>query len=311
MNDFRLILLCSGPPALPALREILFSGKLAAIVLPADDTGIRETLEQLSRETGIPVLPVAKKDYKTVLLSALEEYQPAAGIILGFPFILPPEIFNRPALGFLNFHFGLLPACRGPQPVLRHMLNQDTEAGVTLHRVEKGIDTGPVIMQQRTRISEMDTFGTLLAKLSGQAAGMAADLLRILSFGTTIPSVPQDEGRATYYPKVTAADLMIDWEKSNAAAIIRLINACNPWNKGAGCRLNDGTIGITEAEITGESPEEETDPGTILTCDKENGLTVKTADHRVIKLNIIYTPEGFFSGHRLQQYGIKAGMKLG
>ena len=96
----------------------------------------------------------------------------------------------------------------------------------------------------------------------------------------------------------------------SAKKIIRLVNACNPWNKGAGTTINNWFLGITEAEITDGIAEIEAEHGTIIACNNEVGLLVKTADNKKLKINIIYTNEGFFSGNRLAAFGINAGMKF-
>ena len=108
----------------------------------------------------------------------------------------------------------------------------------------------------------------------------------------------------------TAAELTINWEKMTAAEIVRLANACNPWNKGAGTIINDWMIGITEAEIYDTDENPGVVPGQIIECNKEKGLLVKTADNKMLKVTIVYTNEGFFSGERLASFGIITGMRF-
>jgi methionyl-tRNA formyltransferase len=92
-----------------------------------------------------------------------------------------------------------------------------------------------------------------------------------------------------------------------AQKIERLVNACNPWNKGAGTTINNWGIGMTEAEIVGECETTDIAPGKILACNNEAGLIVSTMDNKKLKINIIYTNEGFFSGSRLAVFQVKAG----
>lgn len=94
----------------------------------------------------------------------------------------------------------------------------------------------------------------------------------------------------------------------SAEQVIRLVNACNPWNKGAGAVIRDWVIGITGAEAAGDCDADHARPGTILACNEEEGLLIKTADQKKIKVTIIYTNEGFFPGYRLAAFGIGAGM---
>ena len=307
MNNIKIILLCNNPVAVPGIREFLFHGNIAAVCIPEKNKEMQHILNMLLKDTGVPLLLLSKKDYRIQLAVAIEQYKPDIGVIMTFPYVLPAEIITMPAKGFVNFHYGLLPACRGPQPILWHLLNNDTEAGVTLHQLDAGIDTGPVITQEKISIAQNDTYGTLQTKLAYLAAKLAVNFLKILSYGTIIPSAPQDESKAAYYNMPGAKELTIDWKMMSAEKIIRLVNACNPWNKGAGTSINNWVIGITEAEIS-EAGSEEKLPGTIIFCDKANGLTVQTSDNKKLIINIIYTNEGFFSGWKLGEFGVSAGM---
>lgn len=310
MNEVRALILCNNPIALPGIREFLFYGKTGAIVTTSRNKEMQHILRQLLEGTGVPLLLVNKKDYKEQLISAIKEHNISVGLLMTFPFILTQEILELPEKGFINFHYGLLPACRGPQPILRHLLNNDTEAGITLHKVDEGIDTGPIIIQEKLTIEENDTYGIVQSKLAYLAAKQAASLLKIMSYGKIIPAVPQDETKANYYEMPTAKELTIDWRTMTGGQIVRLVNACNPWNKGAGTVINDWLIGVTEAEITGESDIQETLPGTIIDCNSEKGLIVKTVDNKILRMNVVYTNEGYFSGSRLLFFGIKAGMQF-
>lgn len=310
MNDVKALICCNNPISIPGLREFLFYGKVAAIVITRRNKEMRHILEHLLEGTGVPLIQVQKKNFITELREALELYQPTVGLLKTFPFILPPELLAMPPRGFINFHYGLLPECRGPQPVLRHLLNNDTHAGVTVHKMDAGIDTGEIILRERVPIAEDDTYGTLQTKLAYTGGKLAAELLRILTYATLLPSVPQDESQARYLEMPTAEELTIRWDQMTAAAITRLVNACNPWNKGAGTRLGDWVVGITEVKDLGPAEPGEAAPGTILACSPEQGVIVKTLDNRRLKLMIIYTQEGFFSGERMASMGWQAGQVL-
>jgi methionyl-tRNA formyltransferase len=309
-NDVRAIILCNNPVSVPGIREFLFYGKVGAIVVTKRNKEMQGIMQSMTANTGVPVIVVTPKDYINKITTAIQQHEINVGLMMTFPFILPEEIWSLPAKGFINFHFGLLPQCRGPQPILWHMLNQDKEAGVTLHKVDGGIDTGEIVMQEKLVIEEQITYGALQSKLAYLAAKPAANLLKILSYGTIVPSKPQDESKAAYYEMPVAKDLTIDWAAQTAAQIVRLVNACNPWNKGAGAMINNWFIGVTEVEIADEPATADIAPGTIITCDKIHGFQVATSDHKKIKINIVYLQEGFYSGYRLSEFGVTAGMKF-
>jgi len=98
---------------------------------------------------------------------------------------------------------------------------------------------------------------------------------------------------------------MIDWEKMDSTQIVRFINACNPWNRGAGAIINNQVVCLTQAEMTPDTPEQGRQPGTIVTMNEKEGLRVFCTDNRVIRVNIVYVPEGLFPGYRLEGRGIK------
>ncbi len=308
MNDVKALILCNSPIAIPGIKEFLFYGKVVAVAIPQGNKDLQYLLQPLLQEGNLPLILINKKEYKAQLMSAIESHQPTVGLMMTFPFLINAAMMAAVPKGFINFHFGILPQSRGPQPILRHLVNGDAEAGVTVHIVDEGIDTGPIIVQEKIQIELYDTYGILQGKLAFLAAKLAANLLRILSYGSIIPSLPQDESKAAYYSMPTAAELTIRWKEMEASSIVRIINACNPWNKGAGATINGWTLGCTEATIVGDCEEQQLVGGTILTCDAEHGLIVKTSDHKRLRLNIIYTTEGFFSGGRLADFGIQVGM---
>ncbi len=310
MNEVRALILCNNPIAVPGIKEFLFYGKVGAIATTRRNKEMQHILGQLLKDTGVPLLLLEKKEYKKQLADAIKEHNVNVGLLMTFPFLITKEILELPAKGFINFHYGLLPACRGPQPVLRHLLNNDKEAGITVHKVDEGIDTGPIIMQEKVAIEETDTYGTLQAKLAFLAAKQAANLLKILSYGQIIPATPQNEAQAVYYEMPGAAELTVNWNEMPAQKIVRLANASNPWNKGVGTTINDWLIGITAATIVGDCGDDEGVAGTIIEAGSENGLIVRTIDNKLLRIDIVYTNEGFFTGNRFIAFGIKPGMKF-
>lgn len=307
MSDLKAIILCNNPIALPGIKEFLFYGNVGALVTTQQNQEMQALLTQLAAGTGVPVLLMDKKNYAAELKKAIEQHNITIGLIMTFPYILPKSIIALPEKGFINFHYGLLPQCRGPQPILWHILNNDPEGGITLHRLDDGIDTGPIVLQEKLPIGPTDTYGMVQSKLAHLGAKSAATLLKILSFGSFIPAAPQDETKAAYYKNPTAKDLTINWQTMDSQQIIRTVNACNPWNKAAGSSINNWIFGITEVEISNIVANGTEKSGTIVAVDKANGLLVKTKDDKALKINIVYLQEGFISGWRLAEFGIKIG----
>lgn len=308
MADIKALILCNNPIAVPGIREFLFYGKVAAVATTTKNKEMQHILTPMLAGTDVPLLLLTKRECNNQLKGALETFKPDVVLMMTFPFIIKEELLSVPPKGFINFHYGLLPQCRGPQPILWHMLNNDAECGITVHKVDAGIDTGDIILQEKLSIEPADTYGTLQSKLAYLGAKQAAILIKIISYGNIVPARKQDETKAVYYEMPTAEQLSIRWSSMSAEQVTRLVNACNPWNKGAGAVINDWLFGITAVTKMGEYAEPGTKPGTILACNEKEGLLVCSADKKKIRIDIVYTNEGFFTGYQLDRFGITPGM---
>jgi methionyl-tRNA formyltransferase len=307
MDNIKILLLCNNRIALPALRELLFFKQLSAVVIPAKNTGLKADLEELMEGSGVPLHTIDRSNFKKIIRREIENNQVQAVLLMTFPYLIPKELLTLPPRGFINFHYGKLPAYRGPEPIFTQVMMQEKNPALTVHVVTAGVDDGPVIIQETVSYDVADTYGILQHKLAGAGAKLVTLLIKILGFGSILPALPQDESKAVYHKKPTAASLMINWQTMDSKAIRALVNACNPWNKGCGAVINNQIICITEVEIIDNSHHEKAPPGTIIKLDDENGLQVCCCDGNVIKITIFYTEEGFMSGKKLVNRGVAAG----
>jgi methionyl-tRNA formyltransferase len=309
MSNVKVIILCNNPIGLLGIKEFLFYGNVGALVTTQQNKEMQMLLHQLTERTDIPVIIVNKKNFIAEISNTIKKINSTVGLVMTFPYILPKSIFQLTQKGFINFHYGLLPQCRGPQPIFWHIINGDANGGVTLHSLDEGVDTGPIILQEKIPITSNDTYGIMQSKLAHAGAKSAATLLKILSFGSILPSIPQESNQAQYYKNPTAKDITLSWQTMDSHKISRTINACNPWNKAAGAVINDWMFGITEAEIVENSTFNINlnKPGEIIEINKTDGLLVKAIDEKIVKINIVYLQEGFLSAWRLVEFGIKKG----
>ena len=304
-NDIHIMVLCNNEMAIPAMQQLYQCGSLQAVVVPEKNTALFSLLKQMLTGTGVSIFPVNKKTLESTIKKTATEKNITAAWLMTFAYIIPKALLNLLPGGFINFHYGMLPQYRGANPVLAQMLHGETESGITVHMVDENIDTGPIVVQQKIPIDDSDTFGIQLQKLGLLGASMVQPLLRFYQFSPVLPAAPQDESKARYFNKPVAADLMINWNTMGSQQIIRLINACNPWNKGAGAFINGMGICLTDAEPIDEIPVTVTLPGTITALDDQESLKIYCLDNKTIKINVISTHEGFFAGKRLKDYGIK------
>jgi methionyl-tRNA formyltransferase len=304
MHDPKAILLCNNRYAIPAIRELAFFNQLAAIVVPAQNRLLIEELEPL---TGtVPFEKASAAELAETLKRLAKTTQASCGIILGFPFRIRPEALAVLPHGLFNFHFGPLPKYRGPEPLFAQIKNGETFTAVVVHRVIEKMDEGPVCLEERVRIHETESYGMLQSKLAWISASLARQLLQLISFGGKIPERAQTGTEPGWHKKPGFGDVMIRWQDMSSAEIQRLVNACNPWNRGAGARCGEQVYGILEVEIIPGKDEPGTPPGTIVSLNS-GGLFVSTLDGKQLKLNVLYTPDGFFSGARAGALGLREG----
>lgn len=201
MNDIKIILLCSTRFALPALRELAFFKLLAAVAIPRHCDEWIENVDAVLINTGIPVIELDKETFADRLREAIEENEINIGLVMTFPYKIPSSIYELPAKGFYNVHPGPLPQYRGADPVFQQLKNKEKLAGVTVHRLDEDINTGPVVMSEMLKIESSDTYDLLTTRLSNLAAKLTGILIKLVSFNIHVPSRPQDETKARYFKK--------------------------------------------------------------------------------------------------------------
>ena len=144
-----------------------------------------------------------------------------------FGAILPPEVLSLPKFACLNVHPSLLPRHRGPSPVANTLLYGDEITGVTIMLMDAGLDTGPILAQEKVGISFMDSTGSLSSKLAEVGASLLLETLPKWP-GGELRQQAQDETQATYSKLITSKDAEIDWHLS-ALELWRRVRAYNPW----------------------------------------------------------------------------------
>jgi len=176
--------------------------------------------------------------------AAMEDIKPDLFVVVAFGHILSQEILNIPSLGAVNIHASLLPKYRGAAPIQWAVINGERETGVTAMFMDKGMDTGDIILTSKVEIAHDDTAGSLHDKLAEAGAVLLDKTLKAIEAGSIMP-VPQDKTRATYAPPLKKNDGLIDWTKS-ANTIECFIRGMNPW-PGAFTFFNEKRLRIFKA----------------------------------------------------------------
>ena len=175
---------------------------------------------------GLPVeQPESLKD--PAAQQRLAEYRPDVMVVAAYGLLLPQAVLQTPRHGCLNVHASLLPRWRGAAPIQRAILAGDTETGITIMQMARGLDTGDMLYRLATPITADDTGGSLHDRLAALGARALLEALPGVEHGTLTP-VPQDDAEATYAAKLDKAETWLDWNQP-AEALARQVRAFDPW----------------------------------------------------------------------------------
>ncbi len=224
-------------------------------------------VKECALKYGIHVFqPVKIKEKEAV--EKLREYPADLFVIAAFGQILSEEILNMPRFGCINIHASLLPAYRGAAPIQWVILNGEKKTGVTIMQMEKGLDTGDMLLKAEVDIDSGETGESLHDKLMEIGAKLIVEAIPKLERGELVPE-KQDDSLSSYAPRLTKAMGLIDWKK-DAIEIERLIRGLNSWPSAYTC-YHGKTLKIWEAEVILAEPERDSSalPGTVCSAGKD------------------------------------------
>ena len=253
----RIVFMGSPEFALPTLKALLTNYHIAGVVTQPDrPAGRGRTLKPppiktLANEYNLPVIqPMSLKEPEAI--AQLHSWEPDLIVVAAFGQILRSPVLNLPPHGCINVHASLLPRWRGAAPIQAAILHGDKQTGVTIMRMDPGVDTGPILSQRATPITDEQTAGTLSPHLAELGAQLLIESLPVYLNGELLPQ-PQDESLATYAPMLKKVDGQLDFDKP-AADLARLVRAYNPW-PGAFTSWGAGRLKIHRAHaINSASP---------------------------------------------------------
>lgn len=267
--DMRVALLGTGQWGFFFLKRLVATTSVVGIVTQPGNSGLTGAARK------------GRIDLCTVTRAQGEEYGSfirKLGVDLivsaGFPFILPMRILRLPGLGAINIHGSYLPAYRGPQPVEWQIINGESRCGVTIHRMDRGIDTGEILIQDYVSISDADTLRTVTMKLCRTGGRLLDELVPQIANGS-VRGTKQDATSASYYGRLSEDDVVVDWIKSTQV-IYNLTRALPP-HFPAFSMIDGVRCYFLQARCINESGFEA--PGTIVRgISPSNSIIVKTGD---------------------------------
>ncbi len=258
------------------------------------------SVKEAATDLGIPVFTThsISKDQNTKEI--LENLNADVYVVVAFGQILPQYILDLPRLGCWNSHASLLPVWRGAAPIQWSIINEDSKTGICIMSMEEGLDTGPVIEQEATLITESDNLETLTNRLSGISSKLLVRSLerirQVVSLDKSsmleeLKAIDQSKlnGNPSYARQIKKEDYLIDWSQ-NAKKILKRIQGLYPnaYTLHNGKRikiLNASLIANNEHlnEIYNINSEiiEKAIPGEILMVNKQNGLVIMSGDYPI------------------------------
>ncbi|MEU4705331.1 methionyl-tRNA formyltransferase [Nocardia salmonicida] len=254
----RLVFAGTPEPAVPSLRRLIESAghEVVAVVTRPDAVAgrgrkvMRSPVGLLADEHGIPVF-TPRKPSDPEFVAALTELAPDCCPVVAYGALLPQQVLDIPAHGWINLHFSLLPSWRGAAPVQAAIDAGDDMTGASTFLIEAGLDTGPVYGVMTEKIGLTDTAGELLARLADAGAVLLEKTLDGVEDGS-LQAIPQSHDGVSYAPKVTVEAGRIGFDEP-ALAIHRHIRAVTPapgaWTEVNGLRLKLGPVEMVEETL--------------------------------------------------------------
>ena len=281
----RIVFMGTPDFSVGTLEAILAAGhQVAAVVTQPDKPKGRgkalqaTPVKEAALAHGLTVYQ-PRKVCEDSFLEELKKINPDVIVVVAFGQIIPRTILELPKFGCINVHASLLPKYRGAAPIQWAVIDGEEVSGVTVMRMDAGLDTGDMLSKVEVPLAEDETGGSLFDKLSEAGARQLVQTLDRLEDGTVQPEKQPEESPTGYARMITKADGLIDWTK-DAKSIERLIRGLNPWPS-AFTRLEGKNLKIWKAAV--QEQDSGLAPGTVISAGRE-GLSVQTGQGR---LNIL------------------------
>ncbi len=269
---FDLVFMGTPDFAVPSLNALAAAGHRIRLVITQPDRPkgrgrkiAAPRVKTAAVALGIPVIqPPTLRD--PAVLQRLKEQAADFFIVVAYGHLLREEVLAMPRLGCINVHASLLPRFRGPAPIQWAVIQGEKVTGVTTMLMDRGLDTGDILLQAEEPIGEEDTAGSLHDRLARKGAELLTRTLSEFASGTIRPT-PQDDRQATYAPLLKKNDGLIDWKKP-AAQLESFVRGVTPW-PGAHTYWKNNRIKVFRARPVGTPSEGTAPPGTVLEAEKD------------------------------------------
>ena len=263
-------------------------------------------VKQLALTHNIPVFqPDTFKNESQLAL--LQELNPEVIVVVAYGKLLPGYVLDLPKYGCINVHGSLLPKYRGAAPVQWMVLNGETTAGVTTMYMDRGLDTGDILLVSETEVGENETAGELFDRLAAMGADLISETIKRLPEG--IERKPQDDGQSTYVSVLDKKMSVVDWSKT-AQEVHNLIRGLDPWPVAVTTR-GEVRLKLFQSRLTGKTTS--LPAGSVTEADPKTGLFVACGDGQVLQITEIQMvgKKRMPAGDYLRGHGMEPGTVLG
>ena len=287
----KLIFMGTPEFAVPSLERLIADGhEIAAVFTQPDKPAGRgkhlhsPPVKTLALEHGITIHQPARIKTNEEVRATFEAISPDACIVTAYGKILPEWLLAIPRLGCINVHASLLPKYRGAAPINWAIANGEQQTGVTIMKMDAGMDTGPMLAKGAITIADEETAPELSARLAQLGAELLSEMLPRIERGEIKP-VPQENDAATYAPMLKREDGLINWQMP-ASAIANRVRAFQPW-PGSYTSFRGSKLIIWRARNVSEATSpKDIDAGTILSID-DNAITIACASSTQMRVEEI------------------------
>jgi methionyl-tRNA formyltransferase len=246
------LVFCGTPQfAVPTLEKLVATGFPVHLVLTQPDRPkgrglelVASPVKQCAIRLNLPIYQPEKIKTNEDLQGRLREISPEAIIVVGYGRIIPKWMLDAPRYGNINLHASILPKYRGAAPIQRAIAGGEKVTGVTTMRIDEGLDTGDILLQQELRIADDDTSETLAPRLAAIGADLMIETLEHLQAGTITPR-PQNNAEATLAPILTKEEGRMDFHNT-AQEVYNRLRGFQPW-PGAFTTFRGKVLGVTAA----------------------------------------------------------------
>jgi methionyl-tRNA formyltransferase len=273
LPSMRIIYFSNQPPEVvnAVIEGLEALGQRVLLLVTTPGTRLRPSNEyQRTVANARRDLDILVTTHMSRLAGMLRPLEPDLIFTTGFTWKFPPELLALPRLGSVNAHPSLLPRYRGPNPLYWHFINDETQGGLTMHRMDAEFDTGPILVQCAVEIAPDDDVDSFFPKLLAIGRPMIPEMLQAVATG--VPGTPQPVEGASYAPLCTDTDRRLDWTRPAA----QLRNQVRGWgSQGAVASIDGQSYLVCKARAVASSATAQ--PGTILDR-TDNTFLVQTGE---------------------------------